>query len=177
MYAPFGEPLFEIDKVVTNTAIAVSSARTAGVPVVFTRHQYQPGHADFGRLFPQYLELLRARGGLLAGTWDVDVIEELEPGPNDLMIDKPRLDAFHGTSLQTLLHGLGVSHIVIAGIMTNACVETTTRSAAMRDYEVTLLSDCTTSQQEKHRDMSLEGLAAYHLATVQPFDGALFTGN
>jgi ureidoacrylate peracid hydrolase len=177
MYAPFGEPLFEIEGVVTNTAAAVDAARRAGLPVVFTRHQYQPGHADFGRLFPQYLELLRDRQGLLAGTWDVAVIDELNQSGDDLVVDKPRLDAFHGTSLDTLLHGLGARRIAVAGVMTNACVETTTRSAAMRDYQVTLLSDCTTSQQENHRDMSLECLEAYHLAAVRPFSEALFASS
>jgi ureidoacrylate peracid hydrolase len=177
LYAPFGEPLFEIEKVVSKTATAVDAARSAGLPVVFTRHQYRPGYADFGLLFPQYLELLREKQGLLAGTWDVDVIDDLKPGADDLVVDKPRLDAFHGTSLDTLLHGLGARRIAIAGVMTNACVETTTRAAAMRDYLVTLFSDCTTSQQEKHRDMSLECLEAYHLATVRPFDEALFTSS
>jgi ureidoacrylate peracid hydrolase len=175
VYAPFGEPLFEIEKVVARTVTAVAAARSAGLPVVFTRHQYQPGYADFGLLFPQYLDLLRARHGLLAGTWDVDIIDELKQNSDDLVIDKPRLDAFHGTSLDTLLHGLGARRIAVAGVMTNACVETTTRAAAMRDYLVTLFSDCTTSQRKEHRDMSLECLEAYHLASVRQFDEALFS--
>jgi nicotinamidase-related amidase len=44
-----------------------SVARAAGIHVVFTRHQFQPGHADFGPLFPQFRELLVATCGLLAG--------------------------------------------------------------------------------------------------------------
>jgi len=58
MYAALGPPLFEIEATVKATAAAVAAARAARVPVVFTRHQYQPGHADFGRLFAQFRELL-----------------------------------------------------------------------------------------------------------------------
>lgn len=176
MYAPFGEPLFEIDRVIAATAEAVDAARSAGTPVIFTRHQYRPGHADFGPLFPQYLELLKAAGGLLGGTWDVEVIKELAPTERDLVVDKARLDGFHGTSLDSLLRGLRADRIAVVGVMTNACVETTTRAAAMRDYQVTLLSDCTTTKEESHRDMSLTCLAEYHLATVQAFSPELFTG-
>jgi nicotinamidase-related amidase len=173
MYDSLGAPLHEIEPVVRATAEAVARARSAGLPVVFTRHRYLPGHADFGPLFPQFLELLRSRDGLLGGTWDTEVIDELGTGPADLMIDKSRLDAFHGTSLDTLLRSLGVHRPAVAGVITNACVETTVRAAAMRDYTVTLLADCITSGSAEHRAASLTCLQAYQLAEVVPWTAAL----
>jgi ureidoacrylate peracid hydrolase len=173
MYDALGEPMFEIGQTVKATATAVAAARAARVPVVFTRHQYQAGHADFGPLFPQFCDLLRARHGLLARSWDVDVIDELEFAPHDLVVDKARLDAFFNTTLDTLLRSMGVTRIAAAGVLTNACVETSVRAAAMRDYDVTVLSDCTTSGQEQHRAMSLECLEAYHIASVRPFSPEL----
>lgn len=175
MYDATGAPLFEIDATVTATATAVAAARAARVPVVFTRHQYQSGHVDFGLLFPQFGELLRAKQGLLARSWDADVVDELGFSTHDLVVDKARLDAFYNTSLDTLLRSMGVARIAVAGVITNACVETSTRAAAMRDYEVTVLSDCTTSGEEQHRAMSLECLEAYHIASVRPFSAELFT--
>jgi ureidoacrylate peracid hydrolase len=175
MYDALGQPLFEIDKTVMATAEAVAAARAAHVPVVFTRHQYRSGHVDFGPLFPQFRDLLQAKQGLLARTWDADIIDELEFGPSDLVVDKARLDAFYNTSLDTLLRNMGISRIAIGGVITNACVETSTRAAAMRDYQVTVLSDCTTSGQEQHRAISLECLEAYHIASVRPFAAELFT--
>ncbi len=111
----------------------------------------------------------------LARTWDADIIDDLELSPSDLVVDKARLDAFYNTSLDTLLRSMGIARIAVAGVITNACVETSTRAAAMRDYEVTVLSDCTTSGQEQHRAMSLECLEAYHIASVHPFSAELFT--
>jgi ureidoacrylate peracid hydrolase len=69
---------------------------------------------------------------------------------------------------------MGVVRFAAAGVITNACVETSVRAAAMRDYEVTVLSDCTTSGQEQHRAMSLECLDSYHIASVRPFAAELF---
>jgi ureidoacrylate peracid hydrolase len=74
MYDALGEPLFEIEETVKTTAEAVAAARAARVPVVFTRHQYRSRHVDFGPLFPQFRDLLTAKQGLLARTWDGDIM-------------------------------------------------------------------------------------------------------
>jgi ureidoacrylate peracid hydrolase len=174
MYDALGAPLFEIEKTVKATAQAVDAARAARLPVVFTRHQYQAGHADFGPLFPQFCDLLRSRQGLLARSWDVDIIDELNFSTHDLVVEKARLDAFYNTSLDTLLRSMGVARIAVAGVITNACVETSARSAAMRDYDVTVLADCTTSAQEQHRAMSLDCLRVYNIASIRPFSPDLF---
>jgi ureidoacrylate peracid hydrolase len=175
MYEALGAPLFEIDETVKATAAAVAAARAVRVPVVFTRHQYQSGHADFGPLFPQFGDLLRAEQGLLSRSWDVEIIEELEFSTHDLVVDKARLDAFYNTSLDTLLRSMNAARIAVAGVITNACVETSTRAAAMRDYDVTVLSDCTTSGQQQHCTMSLECLETYQIAAVRPFSADLLT--
>ncbi len=67
---------------------------------------------------------------------------ELACGPGDLVVDKVRFDAFQWTSLEPLLRGLGVDELVVCGVITNICVETTIRSAFMRDFPVIMLADC-----------------------------------
>jgi nicotinamidase-related amidase len=84
------------------------------------------------------------------------------------VVDKARLDAFYNTTLDTLPRSMGVKRVAAAGVVTNACVETTERAATMRDYHVTVLSDCTTSALEQHRATSLECLEAYNIASVHP---------
>jgi nicotinamidase-related amidase len=71
-----------------------------------------------------------------------EACDELGCGPDDLVVDKVRFDAFQWTSLEPLLRGLGVTDLMICGVVTNICVETTARSAFMRDFPVTLLEDC-----------------------------------
>jgi len=151
---------------VRNAAVAITQARKAGIPVVFTRHLYRPGRADEGRSLIRNSPALAGIDGLAAGSWDADVADELGCGPEDLVVDKVRFDAFQWTSLEPLLRGLGVGELVICGVVTNICVETTVRSAFMRDYPVTLLADCCAAKTRRLHELSIEVLTSYALAEI-----------
>src|SRR5487761_1491761 len=151
---------------VANAAIAVGQAREAGIPVVFTRHVYRPGRPDEGAALVRNSPELAGVDGLAAGTWDAEVVAELGCGPGDLVVDKVRFDAFQWTSLEPLLRGLGVTELVVCGVVTNLCVETTIRSAFMRDYPVTLLADCCAARTRRLHDLSVEVLTSYELAGI-----------
>ena len=151
---------------VHNAAIAVAQARRAGIPVVFTRHLYRPGRADEGLALKQNSPALAGVDGLEAGTWDAEVVAELGCGPRDLIVDKVRFDAFQWTSLEPLLRGLGVDELVVCGVVTNICVETTIRSAFMRDFPVIMLADCCAAQSRRLHELSVEVLTTYRLAEI-----------
>jgi ureidoacrylate peracid hydrolase len=151
---------------VRNAALAVAQARRAGVPVVFTRHVYRPGRADEGASLKRNSPSLASLEGLAAASWDAQVVDELGCGPDDLVVDKVRFDAFQWTSLEPLLRGLGVDELVICGVITNICVETTVRSAFMRDYPVTLLADCCAAKTRRLHELSVEVLSSYALADI-----------
>ncbi len=63
--------------------------------------------------------------------------------PRDILLDKPRFGAFHGTDLELILRSRGIDTLIIAGVATNVCCETTAREAAVRDFHVFFLSDGT----------------------------------
>lgn len=165
-----GVHLAELDRAVKGTGRAVARARAAGEPVVFTRQLYRPGRPDVGRNVNAAYPALAAVDGLAAGTWDADVIDELDCGPDDLVVDKTRFDAFLWSSLDPLLHGLGATHLVFTGIVTNVCVESTVRSAFMRDYTATVLGDCCAALTPRLHDIALEALEAYGFCTVSGVD-------
>jgi nicotinamidase-related amidase len=154
------------DAAVRNTATAVGQARRAGLPVIFTRHQYRPGRADEGQRLSELSGDLAAVDGLAAGSWDADVVDELNCGPDDLVIDKVRFDAFLWTSLDPLLRGLGAEHLVVCGVVTNICVESTVRAAFMRDYSVTLLADCCAAQTRRLHDLGVEVMGSCGFASI-----------
>jgi len=165
-FARIGMGLEGADTAVRNAAVAVAQARRAALPVVFTRHLYRPGRADEGRALKQNSPALAGIDGLNAGTWDADVVDELGCGPGDLIVDKVRFDAFQWTSLEPLLRGLDVAELVVCGVVTNICVETTVRSAFMRDFPVTLLADCCAAKTRRLHELSLEVLSSYQLADI-----------
>ena len=165
-FARIGMGLEGADTAVRNAAVAVAQARRAALPVVFTRHLYRPGRADEGRSLKQNSPALAGIDGLQAGTWDAEVVNELGCGPGDLIVDKVRFDAFQWTSLEPLLRGLDVAELVVCGVVTNICVETTVRSAFMRDFPVTLLADCCAAKTRRLHELSLEVLSSYQLADI-----------
>jgi nicotinamidase-related amidase len=165
-FARLGMGLEGTREAVANAAVAVGQARETGIPVVFTRHQYRPGRADEGWALVRTSPALAGVAGLAQGSWDAAVVDELGCGPADLVVDKVRFDAFQWTSLEPLLRGLGTTELVVCGVITNICVETTVRSAFMRDYPVTLLADCCAATTRRLHELSLEVLTSYALAGI-----------
>jgi nicotinamidase-related amidase len=165
-FARIGMGLEGAQAAVHQAAVAVAQARRAQVPVVFTRHLYRPGRPDEGRALVRNSPALAGVAGLAHGSWDAAVVDELGCGPEDLVVDKVRFDAFQWTSLEPLLRGLGVAELVICGVVTNICVETTVRSAFMRDYPVTLLADCCAAKTRRLHELSIEVLTSYALADI-----------
>ena len=71
----------------------------------------------------------------------VGVTQRAGRGPCDILLEKPRFGAFHGTDLELILRSRGIDTIIVTGIATNVCCETTAREAAVRDFRVFFLSD------------------------------------
>ncbi len=125
----------------------IEFARENGLPVIFTRMTIRPDLLDAG-LFPETRPPYR-EGGLRAGTWGVDVVDELKPLPHEPVVDKHRFNAFLGTDLEQLLWGYRADSVIVAGVATHLCVGTTATDATQRGFRLVLLKDCTASYAEK----------------------------
>ena len=89
----------------------IQAARSAHVPVIFTRYVYHAGYVDGGVLAQKYPEMEQI-GSLSEGSWDAEIVHELVPEQGDFVIDKSRYSAFYGTRLEPLLNGLGVRSLI-----------------------------------------------------------------
>lgn len=136
----------------------VDAARTADVPVIYTRYTYRPDYADGGVLVQDLLPALAEVHSLAAGTWDAELVDELDVHPEDFVIDKARYSAFYGTQIEPILTSLQVRSLVVCGVTTNMCVETTARDASQRDYRVHVVSDATGELDRARHDMALATL-------------------
>jgi ureidoacrylate peracid hydrolase len=161
-----GYGLAGVESAVANAALAVTDARAAGVPVVFTRHVYRPGRADEGQRLRAAHTALASVDGLTAGTWDAAVVDELGQTDTDLVVDKVRFDPFLWTSLDPLLRGLGATELVVCGVVTNICVESTVRAGFMRDYPMTLLADCCAARTRRLHEIGVEVMSECGFAAV-----------
>ena len=106
-------------------------ARQAGARVVFTQDWHREDDPEF-QIWPRHA---------VAGTWGAEILEELKPRPEELVIQKVRYDAFYGTPLDHYLHLFGVKRLVVVGTVANICVLHTAGSAALRWYQVVLPED------------------------------------
>lgn len=152
-----------LDVEMTHGAIAgcvrlVDAAHEAGVPVIFTRYVYRPDYSDGGVLVQDLLPGLSDVKSLAAGSWDAEIVDELEPRSDDYVLDKNRYSAFYATGLSPILTSLGIKSLVICGVTTNICVETTARDASQRDYRVFVVADATGEIDETRHRVALETL-------------------
>ncbi|MCL3819627.1 cysteine hydrolase family protein [Aeromicrobium wangtongii] len=149
--AAIGMPADQLQPSIAGTQRLIESARAAGVPVIFTRYQYMPGYADGGILPNELVPAMREADALVTGTWDAEVADVVAPREGEVIIDKARPSSFYGTQLEPVLTSLGVRNLVLCGVTTNICVETTARDAGQRDYRVHVISDaCAEYEQARH---------------------------
>ena len=105
------------------------------------------------------------REGLLnEGSETVELHKDLDIQDNDILLNKPKFGAFYGTDLETMLRYRGIDTVIITGIATNICCETTSREAIVRDFRVFFLSDGTATYDIG--DQSAEQLQAATCTTL-----------
>ncbi len=131
----------------------ISSFRRAKRPVIFTKHVHHPAGIDAG-IMGWWWE-----GMCVEGSPESEIHPELAPLPNEKVVTKHRYSAFYNTDLETILRCLNVRDLVITGVMTNMCCESTARDAYFRDYRVFFLADGTGAINEQMHLASLLNLA------------------
>jgi ureidoacrylate peracid hydrolase len=141
-------------QVVRSIKEIVDAGRRAGIPIVFLQMGYKPDLSNSGGPgSPNYhkelaMHLMNCRpelkGKLLTeGSWDFDIVEELRPQAQDIVIVKTRYSGFQGTTLDSQLRMRGVQFLFFTGIATNVCVESTLRHGYFLDYWPLLIADAT----------------------------------
>lgn len=118
------EQAHERDSVIANISELVDRARRERVPVVWVQHDDD---------------------GLVKGTDAWQIVGELTPAGAEPLVQKHYGDSFEDTILESVLSGLGVGSLVVAGAQTDACIRSTLHGAFVRGYDVTLVSDAHTT--------------------------------
>lgn len=135
----------------------IESAHRAGVPVVFIQTIH-----DASTDTPAWRD--RAQGRMRAvcrpGTWGSQ-FHQVCPAVGDTVVNKYRYSAFIKTKLELVLHAMGVETLVLAGVATNVCVESTARDACMLDYRVVLARDACASFTPAAHEMAVENIQNY----------------
>jgi nicotinamidase-related amidase len=141
-------------------------ARRAGVPVIYVNDNFGQWRSEFRQVYT-HATRRDARGRAM--------VRSLKPGPDDYFILKPRHSAFFATSLIPLLEDLGVQKLILSGIATNLCVLFTAHDAHMRQYKLTVLSDCCAAESDFDHNIALSQLEKFCGATIRRSDQVHFS--
>jgi ureidoacrylate peracid hydrolase len=144
------------EMVLPNIRRLQSACRGAGIEVIYSAIE---NLTRDGR--DRSLDYKISRIDVPPGSWEARVLDEIAPSDDEMIFCKTSSNVFISTNIDYVLRNLGIRSLIVAGIMTDQCVESAVRDACDLGYLVTLVSDaCTTSSAERH-EQSLLGIRGY----------------
>ena len=176
-----GECLDEMRSILPRVARLIALARELECKVIYTRETYQPDLSDVSA-YRRSLGYVGKPGPLgrvcIHGEPGNELGEEVQPLPNETVIDKASFGAFYRTELDDLLQHNGIDHIVMCGVTTQCCVHSTLREAVDRGYWCLTVADCCAALEPGLHDAALDLIAGEgHLfgwvADVQDIERAI----
>ncbi|MDA8110460.1 MAG: cysteine hydrolase [Betaproteobacteria bacterium] len=167
----FGEALGNdvslLRKAIAPTQKVLAAARAKKLLVIHTREGHRPDLADLPRNKKLRGRLKTGIGDkgpmgriLVRGEYGHDIVDELKPAPGEPVVDKPGKGAFYATDLDAILHARGIWQLVVCGVTTEVCVNTTVREANDRGYDCLVLEDCVGSYFPAFQKAALEMVKA-----------------
>jgi ureidoacrylate peracid hydrolase len=141
------------------------ACRQAGVLVIHTMHVLRADGSNTGVL-GELVPAVREEGFIYAGARTAALHEGLVVVAEDITLEKPRFGAFHGTDLEMILRSNGIDTIIVTGISTDVCCDTTAREANARDFMVLFVSDATAVNAETEDEAAVS-----QQATLNVIDG------
>ncbi len=147
-----------------NVLSIIEACRSKDIRIIFTQHGHKDVSKEDGMLAEWWGDLIEY------GSKDWALINSLKPLETEGVIEKNQYSVFHGTGLDESLKSRKIDELIITGVMTNCCCETTARDAFVKDYRVFFVSDATATVNDELHIASLKNLAfgfAYIMSTEQ----------
>lgn len=127
------------------------------IPVIYTRLEFSADYSDSGLVMADQPQL-RELNAFVRGTWDAAIIDELKPEKGEFILAKTRNTAFYHTELEALLKEMKIEQLLITGVGTNVCVESTVRDAWTRGFRCLTISDATATLSDEDHEASLRNM-------------------
>ncbi|KAI3754069.1 hypothetical protein L2E82_26185 [Cichorium intybus] len=139
--------------IIPSIAATIDICRRASIPVIFTRHCHK-SPADHDMLGEWWGSDL-----IIDGTPDSELIPEIGRREEELVVEKNTYIGFRGTQLEERLKGMGVEEVIVTGVMTNLCCETTARETFVRGFRVFFSTVATATSSEEFHQATLMNMA------------------
>ncbi len=162
-----GWPVETFKGTIGNCVKLKEAAKASGCKVIYTATGYSPDGSDAYVSRHTILPTLflekdgrprKANAAVLKGSWGAGIIPELTPDTDDYVVHKHRFNAFYQTELELMLRCWNIQTLIVCGIITEVCVESTVREAFIRDFDVLEISDAVGSWEEDKHEASLKAV-------------------
>ncbi len=159
MFELGGRDISHILQIIPNVVTMADACRVAKIRVVYVAQRLTPDLREIGpfsrfrspaRRQPEFRDRL-----LFQGTWGAEIIDELKPRPDEMVIEKKLFSAFAGTELDIMLRSLDIKFLLFAGVATNICVESSLRDACHLQYLPVLVSDAAAASPAERHEASV----------------------
>ena len=139
-----------------HAAEALAAARAAGVTVIHSPIQFAAGYGEITSHPYGILKGVVDTGSFVRGSWGAAIVDDVAPLEGEIVLEGKRgLDAFGSTNLDFILRSKGIQTVVLAGFLTNCCVESTMRSAYEKGFEVVTLTDAVAATSAAEHDNAI----------------------
>ena len=124
----------------------IDKARKGHIPIIYCCDAHKDNDPEF-KLWPRHA---------VKGTAGAGIIKELKPHKEDYVVSKTNYSCFYKTALDKLLNKLGITHLILTGVVTNICILYTTAEAYMRGYKVTIPQKCVAALTKHEHQFALQ---------------------
>jgi len=147
-----GRDVTVLKPAVDSAARLLPVCRAAKIPVVFTRMAFAPDYSDGGLLTAELRPHLKPNNDLRAALPDAEIMPEIAPLPTERVLNKQRYSAVIKTDLESWLRARGRDSLIVGGVTTGMCVESTVRDLGQLDFKVFVVPEaCGDFNAENHK--------------------------
>ena len=136
----------------------VSAARAAGALVCYSYLAYEPDYSDGGFIVREIMPNIASGEVCPRGSWDAEIVQELTPQSGDVVVQKSRMSSFMRTDLEKQLRDRGIVNLIVCGVTTNMCVESTVRDASQLDFRTFVVRDAVGEVDRGRHASALESM-------------------
>ena len=155
-----GKDLSMMKPALSNLRRVLEGARAAKVLPIFIQNTWLPQHGVASGPWLRFMIVRYGmdpdRGCTVQDTWGGEILSEVAPAKTEIVVRKWRSNSFIGTNLDLVLRAHEIKTVVITGVVTQGCVESTAREASFRDYYVVVLEDCVATYDRDLHEASLK---------------------
>jgi len=163
MFELGGRDISHIQQIVVPNQKIIDTARARDVKIIYVVHRVTSDLREVGPMSrfgrnPRWEDPAYRRGSIIEGTWGTEIIDEIKPREDEMVIIKRRFSAFSGTELDMMFKTFDIRYLIFTGVATNICVESSLRDASHLQYLPVLVSDAVAASPPSRQQSSIDNI-------------------